>query len=134
MNCSYLYEPNCLLFIQYSYKCVDNQSGSFLWFSRIICSVPFHRSDVLGHLLPMVGKDWSQVGIASLYNMIERNGYRFMYLSARSIGHSRITRDYIRNIRQGDLTLPDGPLLLSPGSLIQAFHKYTTIRPFHHIF
>ena len=46
-----------------------------------------------------------------------------MYLSARSIGHSRITRDYIRNIRQGDLTLPDGPLLLSPGSLIQAFHK-----------
>ena len=75
----------------------------------------------------MVGMDWSQAGIASLYNMIERNGYKFMYLSSRSIGQSRVTRDYIRSIRQGDLTLPDGPVLLSPSSLIQAFHKYDVI-------
>ena len=76
----------------------------------------------------MVGMDWSQAGIASLYNMIERNGYKFMYLSSRSIGQSRVTRDYIRSIRQGDLTLPDGPVLLSPSSLIQAFHKYDRVQ------
>ena len=82
------------------------------------------RSDVLGQLLPMVGKDWSQVGIANLYQMIHKNGYKFVYLSARAIGQSTITRDYLKSIRQYDLPLPDGPLLLSPSSLISAFHKY----------
>ena len=71
----------------------------------------------------MVGKDWSQAGIAQLYDQISKNGYRFLYLSARAIGQSRITREYITGIRQGSLALPEGPLLLSPSSLISAFHK-----------
>ncbi|KAK2165793.1 hypothetical protein LSH36_45g07002 [Paralvinella palmiformis] len=81
------------------------------------------RSDVLGQVLPMIGKDWSQVGIANLYSQIEKNGYKFLYLSARAIGQSKLTRDYLKSIRQGALCLPDGPLLLSPSSLISAFHK-----------
>jgi len=81
------------------------------------------KSDVLGQLLPVIGKDWSQAGIAHLYNMIYRNGYKFVYLSARAIGQARITRDYLKWIRQGEQGLPDGPLLLSPSSLISAFHR-----------
>ena len=81
------------------------------------------RSDVLGQLLPMVGKDWSQAGITHLYSMIHRNGYKFVYLSARAIGQSKTTRDYLRSVRQGDTPLPEGPLLLSPSSLISAFHR-----------
>ncbi len=81
------------------------------------------RSDVLGQVLPMIGKDWSQAGIAKLYNMIRSNGYKFLYLSARAIGQSRVTRDYLKSVRQAELALPDGPLLLSPSSLISAFHK-----------
>ncbi|XP_063702391.1 phosphatidate phosphatase LPIN3 isoform X2 [Culicoides brevitarsis] len=81
------------------------------------------RSDVLGHILPMVGKDWAQFGVAQLFSKIEQNGYKLLYLSARAIGQSRATREYLRSIRQGNVKLPDGPLLLNPTSLISAFHR-----------
>ncbi|XP_016943171.3 phosphatidate phosphatase LPIN3 isoform X2 [Drosophila suzukii] len=81
------------------------------------------RSDVLGHILPMVGKDWAQLGVAQLFSKIEQNGYKLLYLSARAIGQSRVTREYLRSIRQGNVMLPDGPLLLNPTSLISAFHR-----------
>ncbi|XP_020806140.1 phosphatidate phosphatase LPIN2 isoform X4 [Drosophila serrata] len=81
------------------------------------------KSDVLGHILPMVGKDWAQLGVAQLFSKIEQNGYKLLYLSARAIGQSRATREYLRSIRQGDVMLPDGPLLLNPTSLISAFHR-----------
>lgn len=47
------------------------------------------RSDVFGQILPYVGKDWSQEGVTNLFSNIERNGYRFVYLSARAIGQVR---------------------------------------------
>lgn len=81
------------------------------------------KSDVLGHLLPILGKDWAQSGVAQLFTKIKNNGYNFLYLSARAIGQARITRDYLRSVKQGDLSLPDGPLLLNPTSLVQAFHR-----------
>ncbi|KAG5868990.1 hypothetical protein JTB14_025267 [Gonioctena quinquepunctata] len=81
------------------------------------------KSDVLGHILPIVGKDWAQTGVAQLFNKIKDNGYKLLYLSARAIGQARITRDYLKSIRQGDLSMPDGPILLNPTSLITAFHR-----------
>ncbi|KAL4217721.1 Lipin-3 [Mactra antiquata] len=81
------------------------------------------KSDVLGQILPVVGRDWSQSGVAQLYSRIADNGYKFLYLSARAIGQSKLTKDLLQNIKQGEMTLPEGPLLLSPTSLISAFHK-----------
>lgn len=81
------------------------------------------KSDVLGHLLPMMGRDWAQIGVAELFSKIEENGYKMLYLSARAIGQSRATREYLRSIKQGDVNLPDGPLLLNPTSLLSAFHR-----------
>ncbi|XP_016844916.1 phosphatidate phosphatase LPIN1 isoform X2 [Nasonia vitripennis] len=81
------------------------------------------KSDVLGHILPIVGKDWAQSGVAQLFTKIKNNGYKLLYLSARAIGQARVTREYLKSIRQGDLSLPDGPLLLNPTSLISAFHR-----------
>lgn len=81
------------------------------------------KSDVLGHILPMVGKNWEQIGVAQLFSKIEENGYKMLYLSARAIGQAKTTRDYLQSIRQGDVKLPDGPLLLNPTSLMSAFHR-----------
>ena len=47
------------------------------------------RSDVLGHMLPRVGLDWSHGGIAKLYANVERQGYKLIYLSSRSIAQVR---------------------------------------------
>lgn len=82
------------------------------------------RSDVLGHILPIIGQDWAQSGVAQLFTQIKNNGYRILYLSARAIGQAHVTREYLRSVRQGDLSLPDGPLLLNPTSLLRAFHRY----------
>ncbi|XP_053211842.1 phosphatidate phosphatase LPIN3-like [Panonychus citri] len=81
------------------------------------------RSDILGHILPVIGKDWAQSGVANLFNKIVDNGYKILYLSARAIGQAKITREYLKSVRQGDFYLPDGPLLLSPTSLISALRR-----------
>lgn len=80
------------------------------------------KSDVLGHILPIVGKDWAQSGVAKLFTKIKDNGYKLLYLSARAIGQSRLTREYLKSIKQEDLSLPEGPMLLNPTSLLTAFH------------
>ncbi|XP_044597606.1 phosphatidate phosphatase LPIN2 isoform X2 [Cotesia glomerata] len=81
------------------------------------------KSDVLGHILPIVGKDWAQSGVAQLFTKIKNNGYKLLYLSARAIGQARGTRQYLKSIKQDDLSLPEGPLLLNPTSLLSAFHR-----------
>lgn len=44
-------------------------------------------------------------------------------MSARAIGQSRVTRDYLKSIKQEDVSLPEGPVLLNPTSLLNAFHR-----------
>jgi len=82
------------------------------------------RSDVFGHILPLVGKDWSHEGIAEFFQAIQENGYQFIYLSARAIGQSQITRNMLNKVKQSDRKLPDGPLLISPDTLMTALHRF----------
>jgi len=81
------------------------------------------RSDVLGHFLPMFGKDWSHNGIASLYCSIAENGYRIVYLTSRSLLQAEQTRAYIRGVRQGDKSLPDGPIVTSPEKIFEVLTR-----------
>jgi len=81
------------------------------------------KSDVLGHILPVIGRDWAQSGVARLFSKITNNGYHIMYLSARAIGQASITKDYLQSVKQGDMCLPDGPVFLNPDSLIHAFRR-----------
>ena len=62
------------------------------------------RSDVRGMLLPLIGfGDWAQGEVASLFTKISSNGYRVVYLSARSISQAAETKAYLQSLRLGDI-------------------------------
>lgn len=79
------------------------------------------RSDVLGHLMPFVGKDWSHKGVCEFFTNLIKNKYLLIYLTARNFGQAKKTLRYLESVKQGDFILPEGPLILSPQSLYQSF-------------
>ena len=81
------------------------------------------RSDGLGHVFAMIGRDWTHVGVAKLYTDIVRNGYKIMYLTSRAIGQADATRGYLKGIKQNDYQLPEGPVIMSPDRLIASLHR-----------
>ncbi|AET40367.1 phosphatidate phosphatase PAH1 Ecym_5631 [Eremothecium cymbalariae DBVPG len=81
------------------------------------------KSDALGHVLTMIGKDWTHPGVAKLFTEIQRNGYNIMYLTARSAGQADSTRSYLRSIQQGGCSLPIGPVVLSPDRTMAALRR-----------
>ncbi|NXM97660.1 LPIN3 phosphatase, partial [Sylvia borin] len=81
------------------------------------------KSDALGQILPQLGKDWTHRGIVKLFHKIHLNGYKFLYCSARAIGMADITKGYLKWVNEQGCGLPMGPMLLSPSSLLSAFHR-----------
>ncbi|SPO27654.1 related to SMP2 protein, involved in plasmid maintenance, respiration and cell proliferation [Ustilago trichophora] len=105
----------------------------FLWESnhKIVVSDidgTITKSDALGHVFTMIGRDWTHIGVAKLYTDIARNGYRIMYLTSRAIGQADSTRDYLKGIRQNGYQLPDGPVIMSPDRLIASLHREVILR------
>lgn len=86
------------------------------------------KSDALGHVFTLMGRDWTHLGVAKLYHDIAKNGYRLMYLTSRAIGQADITRDYLRGINQNNYQLPDGPVIMSPDRLIASLHREVILR------
>jgi hypothetical protein len=58
------------------------------------------KSDVLGHILYYVGRDWTHAGVAKLYSNVVANGYHIMYLTSRAIGQTEATKGYLQGIKQ----------------------------------
>lgn len=56
-------------------------------------------------------------------SLCHRNGYKFMYCSARAIGMADMTRGYLHWVNERGTMLPMGPVLLSPSSLFSALHR-----------
>ena len=83
-----------------------------------------NRSDGLGHVFAMIGRDWTHVGVAKLYTDIVKNGYKIMYLTSRAIGQADATRDYLKGIKQNNYQLPEGPVIMSPDRLLTSLHRY----------
>ncbi|KAK9324026.1 Lipin/Ned1/Smp2-domain-containing protein [Lipomyces orientalis] len=86
------------------------------------------KSDALGHVLTMLGRDWTHAGVAKLFTDIANNGYNLMYLTSRSVGQADSTRHYLRGIEQGIYKLPDGPVILSPDRTIAALRREVIYR------
>ncbi|GBB94675.1 hypothetical protein RclHR1_00240023 [Rhizophagus clarus] len=86
------------------------------------------KSDALGHVFTMIGKDWTHSGVAKLYTDITRNGYQILYLTSRAIGQADYTRDYLKKVEQDKYQLPDGPVIMSPDRLLTAFHREVIMR------
>ena len=68
------------------------------WSDKIVISDidgTITKSDVLGHVLPVIGRDWAQSGVAELFTKIKNNGYHIAYLSARAIGQVIISVQFL---------------------------------------
>ena len=81
------------------------------------------KSDALGHVFTMIGRDWTHLGVAKLYTDIAKNGYNIMYLTSRAIGQADSTRDYLKGVKQNNYQLPEGPVIMSPDRLIVSLHR-----------
>lgn len=86
------------------------------------------KSDALGHVLNMIGRDWTHIGVAKLYTEIVANGYNIMYLTSRSVGQADTTRAYLNGVVQESYRLPRGPTIMSPDRTIAALRRELYIR------
>lgn len=86
------------------------------------------RSDALGHVLNMIGRDWTHIGVAKLYTDIVNNGYNIMYLTSRSTGQADSTRAYLNGVLQDGYRLPKGPVIMSPDRTIAALRREIYLR------
>lgn len=81
------------------------------------------KSDVRGHVMNMLGRDWTHENVCELFTHIAKNGYQILYLTARAIGQSDTTKNYLRKLKQNGFSLPDGPVLTSPDRLYHSFKR-----------
>lgn len=86
------------------------------------------RSDALGHVLNLIGRDWTHLGVAKLYTDIAANGYNILYLTSRSVGQADSTRNYLHGVTQEGYKLPRGPVILSPDRMMAALRREVYLR------
>lgn len=87
-----------------------------------------NRSDALGHVLNMIGRDWTHIGVAKLYSDIVANGYNILYLTSRSVGQADTTRAYLKGVAQEGHKLPKGAVIMSPDRTIAALRREIYLR------
>lgn len=86
------------------------------------------KSDALGHVLNMIGRDWTHLGVAKLFSDIVANGYNILYLTSRSVGQADSTRNYLTNISQEGFKLPKGAVIMSPDRTLSALRREVYLR------
>lgn len=110
------------------------ESNLYLWKSTtpiVISDIDgtITKSDALGHVLNLIGRDWTHPGVANLFQDIKSNGYNIIYLTARSVGQADSTRQYLKGIVQdGNIKLPHGPVILSPDRTMAALKREVILK------
>ncbi|GAB2258196.1 hypothetical protein Droror1_Dr00014356 [Drosera rotundifolia] len=113
---------------------VDAHIYLWKWNAKIVISDvdgTITKSDVLGQFMPLVGKDWTQSGVARLFSAIKENGYQLLFLSARAIVQAYLTRSFLFNLNQDGKTLPNGPVVISPDGLFPSLFREVIRRAPH---
>ncbi|GAB4833696.1 hypothetical protein Ancab_031943 [Ancistrocladus abbreviatus] len=113
---------------------VDAHIYLWKWNARIVISDvdgTITKSDVLGQFMPLVGRDWTQSGVARLFSAIKENGYQLLFLSARAIVQAYLTRNFLLNLKQDGKTLPNGPVVISPDGLFPSLYREVIRRAPH---
>ncbi|RWR76858.1 phosphatidate phosphatase PAH1-like protein isoform X1 [Cinnamomum micranthum f. kanehirae] len=113
---------------------VDAHIYLWKWNAKIVISDvdgTITKSDVLGQFMPLVGKDWTQSGVARLFSAIKENGYQLLFLSARAIVQAYLTRSFLLNLKQDGKALPNGPVVISPDGLFPSLYREVIRRAPH---
>ncbi|KAL3514501.1 hypothetical protein ACH5RR_027218 [Cinchona calisaya] len=113
---------------------VDARIYLWKWDTRVVISDvdgTITRSDLLGQVMPLVGVDWSQTGVAHLFSAIKENGYQLLFLSARAISQAYHTRQFLLNLKQDGKVLPEGPVVISPDGLFPSLYREVVRRAPH---
>ncbi|XWS66981.1 hypothetical protein CRYUN_Cryun05aG0247200 [Craigia yunnanensis] len=113
---------------------VDAHLYLWKWNAKIVISDvdgTITRSDVLGQFMPLVGRDWTQSGVAKLFSAIKENGYQLLFLSARAIVQAYLTRSFLLNLKQDGKALPNGPVVISPDGLFPSLFREVIRRAPH---
>ncbi|XWS55733.1 hypothetical protein CRYUN_Cryun09bG0025800 [Craigia yunnanensis] len=113
---------------------VDAHLYLWKWNAKIVISDvdgTITKSDVLGQFMPLVGRDWTQSGVAKLFSAIKENGYQLLFLSARAIAQAYLTRSFLLNLKQDGKALPNGPVVISPDGLFPSLYREVIRRAPH---
>ena len=78
------------------------------------------RSDVFGQIGVYFGIDWTHKYIAKLYSHIVNNGYKILYVTARTMYLQNSTKNSLKYINQNGFIMPPGPMMMNDSGLIDS--------------
>ena len=111
--------------IQYIVDGFTINSNIYLWnYSDKIVISDFDgtvtRSDVIGQIGVYFGIDWTHKYIAKLYSHIVNNGYKMLYVTARTMYMQSSTKNSLNNIKQDGFSMPVGPMMMNESGYVDA--------------
>ena len=111
--------------IQYIVDGFTINSNIYLWnYSDKIVISDFDgtvtRSDVIGQIGVYFGIDWTHKYIAKLYSHIVNNGYKMLYVTARTMYMQSSTKNSLNNIKQDGYSMPVGPMMMNESGYVDA--------------
>ena len=78
------------------------------------------RSDVIGQIGVYFGIDWTHKYIAKLYSHIVNNGYRMLYVTARTMYMQSSTKNSLSSINQDGFLMPIGPIMMNNNGYVDS--------------